>query len=159
MGETVSAGTSASLSSALGLEVDRCVCWVGSAHRAEPAVRIACELACAGRCQVVLSLDSPNRLGADVDPAFSGRGPLTPQVIRTAEIRLRELYGPEPRTVVLPGHPIRELRRYARINAIDLIVKGDQALAIEREYGERLVDDAPCAVLSLVKPAPTVEES
>jgi len=70
----------------------------------------------------------------------------------TAEVRLHQLYGPDTRTMVLPGHPIREIRRFARTQDIDIVFMGVQAHAIEEEFGERLVHDAPCAVLSLVYP-------
>ena len=57
--------------------------------------------------------------------------------------------------MVLPGHPVAEIRRYARTQNIDLIVMGEQALAVEKTYGERLLDDAPCTVMVLGLPQQT----
>lgn len=138
------------LDTLLGLRVDRCLCWVASLKEPEAVFPLACALADSRRCQVVLGLDSPHRINSTGEAAPEKKKPLTPEVIMTAEVRLRQLYGEECGTVVLPGHPIRELRRYAIRNRIDLIVMGQQAIDIEREYNERVVDDAPCNILCLI---------
>jgi nucleotide-binding universal stress UspA family protein len=78
--------------------------------------------------------------------------PLTPEVIGQTGTELSTLYGNDIHTMVLPGHPITEIRRYARTRNIDLIVMGEQALAVEEAYGERLLDDAPCMVMVLAIP-------
>ena len=136
----------------LGLKVDRCLCWVASLKEAEAVFPLACALVNTRQCQVVMGLDSPHRIDSTGEAAPKKKKPLTPEVIMTAEVRLKQLYGEECGTVVLPGHPIRELRRYAIRNRIDLIVMGQQAIDIEREYNERVVDDAPCTILCLIVP-------
>jgi len=131
-----------------GISCKAVLCWVGSSEEQEEVVKVAAALAHLGTggIQVVMGLDSPNR--------FHGEGPvdpLTPEVIGRAERRLARLYGPI-RTMVLPGHPVVEVRRYARNHKVDLIVMGSQALQLEERYGERLYAHAPCPVLILVKP-------
>jgi len=128
----------------LGLEPERCVCWVGSLEEPDRVFDLARSLVGPDACEVVMCLD-PGEAGPH-------KRPLTPEVIMAAETRLQRLYGPNTRTMVLPGHPISEIRRFARTQEVDLIVMGEQAHAIERQLGERLIDDAPCAVLSLIHP-------
>jgi hypothetical protein len=128
----------------LGLEPERCVCWVGSLEERDKVFDLARSLVGHHACEVVMCLD-PGEAGPR-------KRPLTPEVIIAAEIRLQRLYEPDTRTMVLPGHPISEIRRFARTQQIDLIVMGEQAHAIEQKFGERLIDDAPCAVLSLIHP-------
>ena len=111
---------------------------------------LACSLVGREACEVVMCLDAPHRLDARRGADGQRVRPLTPEVIMSAERSLQRLYGPDTRTMVLPGHPVSEIRRFARNQSVDLIVMGEQAHAIEKEFGERLVDDAPCAVLSLV---------
>jgi nucleotide-binding universal stress UspA family protein len=78
--------------------------------------------------------------------------PVTPEVIDGAERRLAKLYGPGAHTMVLPGHPVTEIRRYALNHRMDLIVYGGQGLAAEKTCGERLCDDAPCSLMILFFP-------
>jgi len=132
-----------------GISCHTILCWVGSDDEADAAVEVAAALArhAGGRCQVVMGLDSPHRFRADT-PAT----PLTPEVIARAERRLARLYGPTLRTMVLPGHPVAEVRRYARNHKVDLIVMGNQALEVEQSYGERLFERAPCPIMILLKP-------
>ena len=126
------------------------LCWVGSNEVQDEVVQVAAALARhgGGDVQVVMGLDLPHR--------FQSAGPvlpLTPEVIGGAERRLARLYGPGTRTMVLPGHPVTEVRRYARNHRVDVIVMGSQALQVEQSYGERLFEQAHCPVLILVKPA------
>ncbi len=122
----------------------RVLCWVSSSERKDSVVHIAEALSksCQGQCVTVMCLDSPVKK------------PLTPEVIGQTGTNLSKLYGDEIHTMVLPGHPITEIRRYARTRNIDLIVMGEQALAVEMAYGERLLDDAPCMVIVLALPNP-----
>jgi len=133
-----------------GICCQRVLCWVGYLHERDPVVEVAQALARAGngRCELVLGLDAPRRL--DQVPA----GPLTPELIGQAERRLGQLYGSASRTMVLPGHPVREVRRYARNQRADLIVMGLQALQVEQSCGERLADEAPCPIMILLRPRP-----
>lgn len=138
--------------------VERCACWVASAGEMDEAVSIAKAIAKPNPCHVVLCLDSPLRVSTrDVasDGIASGlesKGPVTPEVIGKATAMLRYLYGSDTNVMVLPGAPQREIRRYVRNHKIDLVVMGSQALAVEREYGESLLDDPPCRVLVFVDP-------
>ena len=77
---------------------------------------------------------------------------MTPELIRTATSMLRKLYGPDTDAMVLLGEPLAEIRRYVRTQHIDLVVMGEQAIAIENEYHARLIDDPPCPVLVFVDP-------
>lgn len=129
------------------------LCWVGSCDEREEVVEVGLALARhgGGKVQVVMGLDSPHRFHGqhgENGPAT----PLTPEVIGRAERRLAKLYGPGAPTMVLPGHPVAEVRRYARNHRVDLIVMGSQALQVEDRYGERLFSQAPCPVLIIVKP-------
>lgn len=130
----------------------RCVCWVGCLEHREPAFALACAVADSGPCHVVMCLDSPARLEPHRPLPPGRQQPLTPEVIAAAEAMLQQLYRREAKTMVLPGDPIIEIRRYAQTHDVGIIVMGSQALAIEHEYGRRLVDDAPCPVLVFVTP-------
>ena len=136
-----------------GIRCDRVLCWVNSADEADDVVPVALALAtkAAGACHVVMCLDTLKRGGAKGRP-LSASAPLTPKIISTAGRRLAELYGDQVRTLVLPGDPVQEIRRYARNHQMDLVVVGGQGLDAERICGERLCDDAPCAVMILVIP-------
>jgi len=136
-----------------GIYCQTVLCWVGFYDEREEVVEVALALARhgGGKVQVVMGLDSPHRFHAqngENGPAT----PLTPEVIGRAERRLAKLYGPGTRTMVLPGHPVAEVRRYARNHRADLIVMGNQALQVEDRYGERLYSQAPCPVLIIVRP-------
>jgi nucleotide-binding universal stress UspA family protein len=140
-----------------GTEPRRILCWVGSADKQDWVVKVSDSLSkvCRGQCVTVMCLDSPSLLeGVGTASKKPAKKPLTPEVIGQAGTRLSTLYGNDIQTMVLPGHPIAEIRRYARTRNIDLIVMGEQALAIEKAYGERLLDDAPCMVMVLAFPKP-----
>ncbi len=169
MPATVEPGLPAQASAATpllpGVTCNRVLCWVDSLDREEPTVELGRALtgSAEGACHVVLGLDSPRgparperARSAGAEPA---RLPLTPEVIGSAERQLAELYGKGLRTMVLPGNPVAEVRRYARRHQIDLIIMGAPALEVERRVGERLLDNAPCTILILV-PAnkPSVEK-
>lgn len=129
----------------------RVLCWVHSTEKPDSAVPLAQALARLhkGECHVVMSLDVPSG-----NHSASGRStPLTPEIINKAKRQLAHLYGEDVFTLVLPGHPIAEIKRYARNKQINLIIVGEQGLAAERDYGQRLCDDAPCAVMTLFIPA------
>lgn len=136
-----------------GLKCDRVLCWVNSSDEPDDVVPVAKALAAesAGACHVVMCLDTLKR-GGGKSGALTASAPLTPKIISTAGRRLAELYGDHVRTLVLPGDPVREIRRYARNHRMDLVVLGGQGLDAERICGERLCDDAPCAVMILVLP-------
>ncbi len=131
-----------------GVKCEKVVCWVNSLNEAEPVVEIAKTFAAIGSepCHVVMCLD----------PETAERGitsaPLTPEVICRAKERLKGLYGADVHTVVLPGHPITEVRRYAHNHHVDLLVVGRQGRAAERTLGEPLSDGLSCAVLMLLLP-------
>lgn len=132
----------------LGLGCHNVLCWVDSTSDADHVVQIARCLSGRGRsrCQVVKCLDA-----ACTEPG--GRpSPLTPEKIEQTEGHLAALYGREVATMVLPGNPVSEVRRYAKNHGVDLIVMGEQGLALESKYGERLIEDPPCAVMVLVLP-------
>ncbi len=144
----------------------RILCWVGSTEKPDSAVPLAQALARLhkGECHVVMSLDVPNGIpggalsGAPSETpsgnhSLSSRcAPLTPEIINRAKQELAHLYGDDVFTLVLPGHPITEIKRYARNKKVKLIIVGEQGLAAEREYGQKLCDDAPCTVLTLFIP-------
>lgn len=123
------------------------VCWVGSQFSPDPAVQIARSLAAlgGGTCSVVMGLDSPR-------DQRTGHTPLTPEVISRAARKLADLYGPDAHTTVLPGHPVREVRRYAQNHDVDLVVLGSQALSVQNNYHEEL--SPPCTVMILLQPDP-----
>lgn len=131
------------------------LCWVGSVENVDPAVGIAMLLACrkAGTVHIVLGLDSPHRYRRDLPPPKGRVEPLTPQLIDRMSNALEALYARmgsdivSVHTMVLPGHPVEEVRRYARHHEIDLIVIGDQALMAEEAFGECLLSDPPCQVV------------
>jgi len=134
----------------------RILCWVCSTEKPDLAVPLAQTLARMhkGECRVVMSLDAPHRL----DPTAGRSIPLTPEIINEAKQKLAHLYGENVFTLVLPGHPVAEIKRYARNKHVSLIILGEQGLAVERDYGQRLCDDAPCAVMTLFQPKPHVQE-
>jgi len=139
-----------------GVRCDKVVSWVDSFVSRDHAVAVGRALAESGRGfhEVVLCLDSPCRARLADELHVSGEPPLTPGVLDRAQARLSELYGWESPTLVLPGHPPAEIRRYACNNAVDLLVVGKQGLTLQREYREWICDDPPCAVMLLVVPAP-----
>jgi nucleotide-binding universal stress UspA family protein len=133
----------------------RILCWVCSTEKPDSAVPVAQILARMhkGECHVVMSLDAPPRTHSP-----SGRCiPLTPEIINIAKQKLASLYGEDVFTLVLPGHPVEEIKRYARNKHMSLIIVGEQGLAAERDYGQSLCDNAPCAVMTLFQPTPRVE--
>ena len=134
----------------------RILCWVCSTEKPDSAVPVAQILARMhkGECHVVMSLDAPHKL----NHAAGRSTPLTPEIINAAKRKLATLYGEDVFTLVLPGHPIAEIKRYARNKHVSLIIVGEQGLAVERDYGQSLCDDAPCAVMTLYQPMPRVEE-
>lgn len=133
-----------------GVRCGRVVCWVDSTAQPDQIVRVARALArpSAGQCQVVMCLDA-----ACPEPG-SRPSPLTPERIGQTECQLADLYGAGVSTLVLPGHPVAEIRRFALNNRVDLIVMGEQGLALERLYGQRLLEDPPCPVMVLAWPRP-----
>lgn len=135
-----------------GYEADSCICWVGSVKQQDIAFEAARLLAAPGVCHVVMCLDTPSRLRSAPSDGPRRQEPLTPELISTAEAMLRHLYGNGAQVMVLPGNPITEIRRYAHTHGVKLIVMGEQAAALEKEYGERLVDNAPCSVLLFINP-------
>lgn len=139
-----------------GLTCERVLCWVDSLDSEEPTVELGRALTggVAGACHVVLGLDSPHRVPG---PARPEKAPLTPEVIGRAERRLSEIYGQGVKTMVLPGNPVAEVRRYARRHRVDLIIMGGPALEVERRVGEQLLENAPCTILILVPPNRPVE--
>lgn len=135
-----------------GSDEGRCVCWVASTRERDAAVSVVRELVRSAPCHVVICLDSPHRLDAGRPTGVDRRRPMTPELIRTATSMLRKLYGPDTDAMVLLGEPLAEIRRYVRTQHIDLVVMGEQAIAIENEYHARLIDDPPCPVLVFVDP-------
>ncbi len=101
-----------------------------------------------------MGLDCPARMGSAARSHRLGAMPLTPEVIARTESQLQELYGDRVSVMVLPGNPITEIRRYARNKKMDLICIGNQALAVETVYGQRLTEDAPCPVIVFFAPKP-----
>jgi hypothetical protein len=139
----------------------RVLCWVLSTEKPDSAVPLAQTLARLhrGECHVVMSLDVPSGISSGTH-ALSGRcNPLTPEIINRAKQKLANLYGDDVFTLVLPGHPITEIKRYARNKKVKLIIVGEQGLAAERDYGQKLCDDAPCAVMTLFLPPQRVEQN
>ena len=133
-----------------GMKCEKVVCWVNSVDEAEPMVEVAKTFAAIGvePCHVVMCLEP--------DSSTTGRrtcAPLTPEMICEAKDRLKELYGGDVHTVVLPGHPLTEIRRYARNHHVDLIVVGRQGTGVEINSGERLQGGLSCAVLTLILPS------
>lgn len=131
------------------------MCWVDSVEAVDPAMGIALLLACrkAGTVHVVLGLDSPNRYRKDPSVGMERVEPLTPELIDRMSTSLASLYANmggdavNVHTMVLPGHPVEEVRRYAQHHEIDLIVIGDQALRAEEAFGKCLLSDPPCQVV------------
>lgn len=130
----------------------RVLLWVNSARQVDAALPIALLLARRGSgiLHVVMGLDSPHRYR----PGSAGRPePLTPQVIERVCTALADLYGDvggetvEVHTMVLPGHPVEEIRRYARRHQIEVVVMGEQALDAEEAFGDHLLREAPCPVV------------
>ncbi len=134
-----------------GIQCDEVLCWVGSTEEPDSAVQIGRALAqtTGGRCHVVAGLDTPQR----ADDGQQRQAPLTPETISRANRRLSKLYGEDVVTMALPGHSISEVRRYARSHHVTLVVMGEQALEVERKYGESLCDQAPCTLMIIVPPA------
>lgn len=146
----VAGGTKPTLE--VGPAFGRVLLWVNSADRVEPALPLALLLARRGTgiLYVVMGLDSPRRYR----PGSSGRvEPLTPETIERVCTALADLYGEaggesvEVHTMVLPGHPVEEVRRFAKRHQMDVIVMGDQALEAEEAFGDHLLRDAPCPVV------------
>lgn len=143
--------------------IKRILCWVTSMNRRDSSAMFGQSLARQNNaeCHIVMGLDSPNQLpGTDSSlGALEKKAPLTPEVISKAERILARLYCDidHVRTMVLPGHPIQEIRRYARRHQIDLILMGNQGLSVEEKYGERLCESAPCAVIVMIPPQNTHE--
>jgi nucleotide-binding universal stress UspA family protein len=137
-----------------GIGCRKVLCWVNSVAEADRVVLVGMALseAVGGHCEVVLCLDAPCRSGLCCELGVERDAPLTPEVISRAEARLARLYGDALPTLVLPGQPVTEIRRYARHKEIELIVMGEQCLNLQRQTGQWLCDDAPCAVLSIVLP-------
>jgi len=138
-----------------GVPCRKVLCWVESVVEEDRVVRVAQALAALGRgvCHVVMGLDSPRRLDPPPENGDSTpRAPLPPELIGRADSQLAALYGRGVATMVLPGHPVEEVRRFARNRGVDLVVIGAQGLAVEREYDARVADDPPCAVMTLVLP-------
>lgn len=135
-----------------GVRCNKVVSWVDSFVHRDHSVAAARALAQSesGCHQVVLCLDSPCRTRLATELCVSGQRPLTPEVLSRAQARLAELYSWESPTLVLPGHPPAEIRRFALNNAVDLLVMGEQALALEREYQDWICGNPPCAVMVLV---------
>jgi nucleotide-binding universal stress UspA family protein len=137
-----------------GYEANSCICWVGSVKQQDIAFEAARLMAAPRACHIVMCLDTPQRLRSAQSESPRRQQPLTPEHISTAEAMLRHLYGQGAQVMVLPGNPITEIRRYAHTHGVKLIVMGEQASALEKEYGARLVDDAPCSVLLFINPPP-----
>lgn len=141
-----------------GISCKTILCWVGSSEEQDAVVAVARSLAnhSRGRCQVVMGLDSPfhhhQQDQREHRDRLRSKSPLTPEVIGRAEKKLSKLYGSGVHTMVLPGHPVAEVRRYARNHKIDLVIMGEQGLRVEHQYGERLADRAPCPVMILLYP-------
>jgi nucleotide-binding universal stress UspA family protein len=130
-----------------GIDGQLVLCWVGSTEERDPVVDLGRTLAAdsGGRCHVVVVLG----VGGEVShPGVVV--PQTPETISRANRRLQKLYGEDVAAMALPGHCISEIRRYAINHQATLIVMGEQALAVERAHGERLHEQAPCAVLIVV---------
>ena len=138
-----------------GLVLREILCWVGSDEKADATIQLAQNLALqsGSRCQVIMGMDTPFRRTDGSFTSSTSQQPLTPESIAEAQRKLVALYGPDLHPVVVPGHPITEVRRYAANRQVDLIVLGEQALRVEEAYGERLADNAPCPLLILVPPA------
>lgn len=134
--------------SSAGLGCKNVLCWVDSTSNADRVVQVARSLSgdTQAHCRVVKCLDA-----ACTEPG-GRRTPLTPEQIEQTEDHLAALYGSDVKTMVLPGHPVSEVRRYAQNHGVDLIVMGEQGLALENQYGQRLIEDPPCAVMVLVFP-------
>ncbi len=137
-----------------GIRCSRVLCWVNSVAELDRVVLVGMALSetVAGHCEVVLCLDAPCRSGLSCELGVERDAPLTPEVISRAERKLARLYRDALPTLVLPGQPVAEIRRYARHKQIELIVMGEQCLKLQRQTGQWLCDDAPCAVLSIVLP-------
>ena len=153
MGATQSTGLFSIRDVLPGVKCEKVICWVGSTDAPDRVVEVAKSFAAIGGepCHVVMCL---NPGGRDGPRDRRGRAPLTPELICSAGDRLKGLYGSEVYTVVLPGYPVTEIRRYATNHHADLIVIGEQGRKVERECGEQLMDTAPCAVLNLALPSP-----
>lgn len=137
-----------------GVRCEKVLCWVDSTTVPDQVVRVARLFAAIGGepCHVVMCLN-PGIGDFPSDCLSQGlRAPLTPEVIADAAEGLQKLYGNDVHTMILPGHPVTEIRRYAVNHRVDLIVVGGQGLALERACGQRLCDDAPCAMVTLVLP-------
>ena len=138
----------------VGSDFRRVLLWVNSVEQLDPAVRIALLLARRGDgiLHVVMGLDSPERYRRS-SPRPLRVAPVTPEAIERVCTALADLYENvgrdrvEVHTMVLPGHPVEEVRRYARRHGIDVIVMGDQALEAEEAYADHLLRDPPCLVI------------
>lgn len=145
--------TGAALNLPPTLKLRKVLCWVNSTEKTDWTVQIGKALASAfqGVCHVVMCLECQNPHGSRPD-CPERRPPLTPETISEAGEALQDLYGNDVLTMVLPGHPIAEVRRYASTRNMDLIIVGEQALEVERTWGERVYEKSPCAVMILVLP-------
>ena len=138
-----------------GVKCEKVICWVNSVEASDRVVEVAKSFAAIGSepCHVVMCLNPTSGHQGENRRCCS---PLTPELLCRAGERLKKLYGAEVHTVVLPGHPVREVRRYASSHRADLIVIGEQGRQAERECGEQLIDAVSCAVLSLALPESSV---
>jgi nucleotide-binding universal stress UspA family protein len=134
------------------LDVEILLCWVGSAEEADPVAAVAQALAAnlGATCQMIMGLASPFGSSRTSGQGSADLEPLTPGAIATTQRRLAALYGRELQPIVVPGNPVVEVRRYAAVHRVDLVVMGEQAMHVEQECGQRLADNAPCMVLILV---------
>ena len=151
--------TGAALNLPATLRLQKVLCWVNSTEKIDWTVQIGRALASnyEGVCHVVMCLECQNHHGNRRDSSRPLQ-PLTPEKISEAGDALQDLYGNDVLTMVLPGHPIAEVRRYASARKMDLIIVGEQALEVEKSWGERLYEKSPCAVMILVMPG-TLQEN
>lgn len=127
----------------------RILCWVCSSEACDPAAALAQALARMhkGECHVVMSLETPHLWQHSSERSI----PLTPEIINEAKQKLAALYGDDVFTLVLPGDPVTEIKRYARNKQMSLILVGEQGQAVERDHGQSLCEDAPCPVMTLLQ--------
>lgn len=133
-----------------------------SAH-SDKAVGYAMTLADKFRAQVTLLhvVQDPFVTGAGQAEAFVPNMPeLLNELLKTAYGQMAELEGRlltqgfKPQTAVVKGLPAHEVVEYAKTGAFDLIVMGTHgrtglAHALLGSIAERVVQKAPCAVLTV----------